>query len=298
MAETWLITGCSSGLGKSLAREALEQGKNVVVTAREPKRLAEFERDFPNNALISRLDVTDDDSVEKAIRAGLDKFGHIDVLVNNAGYCLRGAVEECSHEEIRRQFDTNFYGSVRTIQKVLPHMRAAGKGAIVNFSSIAALDTSAGSAFYGASKCAVEGMSSGLAKEVNPLGVKVIVIEPGPFKTDFFNRSIDINANNIPAYAETAGKRKVKLENPEDSGIGGWGDNRLAAKAIIKAVEMTDSPFRLLLGSLAVKMGENFVKARAEEIERYKKLSESTDAPPDFQTFPRNFPAASQQGIN
>lgn len=279
MQTTWLITGCSSGLGRSLALEVLAQGHDVIVTARKPETLAEFEQAYPHNALIAQLDVTSDYSVENAIKSGLAKFGNIDVLVNNAGYCLRGAVEECTLEEIRRQFDTNFYGTVRTIQKILPSMRKAGKGAIVNFSSIVALDTSAGSAFYGASKCAVEGMSSGLAKEVNPLGIKVIVIEPGPFKTDFFNRSIDINANNIAAYADTAGKRKVRLAQPEDSGIGGWGDNTLAAKAIIKAVEMHDSPFRLLLGSLAVKMGESFVKTRSEEIERFKKLSESTDAP-------------------
>lgn len=277
MNQTWLITGCSSGLGKSLALEALEQGKNVVVTARNPDTLQEFTSRFPETALVCRLDVTDIHSVDEAIGLGLERFGRIDVLVNNAGYCLRGAVEECTEEEIKRQFDTNFYGTVRTIQKILPHMRQAGQGAIVNFSSIAALDTSAGSAFYGASKCAVEGMSSGLLKEVGPLGIKVIVIEPGPFKTDFFYRSIDINGRNIPDYAETAGKRKVKLENPEDSGMGGWGDKQKAAKAIIEAVQMKESPFRLLLGSLAVKMGEEFVASRKAEIEKFKALSESTD---------------------
>lgn len=277
MHKTWLITGCSSGLGKCLALEALEQGKNVVATARNPETIQEFANRFPETALVCRLDVTEDKSVDEAIRLGLKKFGTIDVLVNNAGYCLRGAVEECTEEEIRRQFDTNFYGTVRTIQKILPHMRKTSHGAIVNFSSIAALDTAAGSAFYGASKCAVEGMSSGLLKEVGPLGIKVIVIEPGPFKTDFFYRSIDINAHNIPDYAETAGRRKVKLENPEASGMGGWGDKQKAAKAVIEAVQMQDSPFRLLLGSLAVKMGENFVATRKAEIEKYKNLSESTD---------------------
>lgn len=157
-------------------------------------------------------------------------------------------------------------------------MRKARKGAIVNFSSIAALDTAAGSAFYGASKCAVEALSDGLRKEVGPLGIKVIVIEPGPFKTDFFYRSIDVNGNNIADYAETAGKRKVKLENLEDSGIGGWGDKTRAARAVIEAVEMPDGPFRLLLGSLAVKMGEKYAAERKAEVERFKNLSESTDA--------------------
>lgn len=278
MTRTWLITGCSSGLGNSLALEALEQGKNVIVTARNPEALKEFSGRFPERALICSLDVTEEKSVEDAVKLGLERFGQIDVLVNNAGYCLRGAVEECTEEEIRRQFDTNFYGSVRTIKKVLPHMRKRGQGAIVNFSSIAALDTSAGSAFYGASKCAVEGMSSGLLKEVGPLGIKVIVIEPGPFKTDFFFRSIDINTTNIPDYAQTAGLRKIRLENLDETGLTGWGDKRKAARAIIKTVEMPESPFRLLLGSLAVKIGEEFVEKRREEIERYKTLSESTDA--------------------
>ncbi len=276
--ETWLITGCSSGLGQSLAQEALAQGKNVVVTARNVEKLADFARNFHETALLARLDVTDEASIEAAIESGLAKFGKIDVLVNNAGYCLRGAVEECSDNEIRRQFDTNFFGTVKTIQKILPHMRKARKGAIVNFSSIAALDTAAGSAFYGASKCAVEALSDGLRKEVGPLGIKVIVIEPGPFKTDFFYRSIDVNGNNIADYAETAGKRKVKLENPEDSGIGGWGDKTRAARAVIEAVEMPDGPFRLMLGSLAVKMGERYAAERKAEVERFKKLSESTDA--------------------
>lgn len=156
-------------------------------------------------------------------------------------------------------------------------MRKAEKGAIVNFSSIAALDTSAGSAFYGASKCAVEGMSDGLRKEVEPLGIKVIIIEPGPFKTDFFYRSIAINTNNIPDYANTAGVRKVRLENPEESGLKGWGDRRRAAMAVIEAVEMPESPCRLLLGSLAVQVGEEYVERRAGEIQKFKKLSESTD---------------------
>lgn len=276
--ETWLITGCSSGFGKNLAETALEQGKQVIATARTPETLKELVRHFPKTALATRLDVTDDASVAAAVEQGINHFGIIDVLVNNAGYCLRGAVEECNETEIRRQFDTNFFGTVRTIQHVLPHMRKAHKGAIVNFSSIAALSTSEGSAFYGASKCAVEGLSDGLRKEVAPfLGIKVMVVEPGPFKTDFFYRSIDVNTNNIEEYWQTAGKRKVRLRNPEDSGIKGWGDLRKAAEVIINAVEMPDGPFRLLLGSTAVKIGERFVEARDREIRRWASLSARTD---------------------
>lgn len=277
MADTWLITGCSSGLGKNLATVALEQGKQVVVTARDVQKLTEFAEKWPKSARILPLDVNDATSVRKAVDAAIEYFGKIDVLVNNAGYCLRGAVEECTMEEIRKEFDTNFFGAVRTIQAVLPHMRKARHGMIINFSSIAALSTSEGSAFYGAAKCAVEGMSDGLRKEVRPLGIKVMVVEPGPFKTDFFYRSIDVNTNDIADYAETAGKRKVRLENPEDSGIGGWGDVRKAAKVIIRAAESPEPPFRLLLGSLAVRMGEKFAAERAREVESWKWLSVQTD---------------------
>lgn len=216
-------------------------------------------------------------SVRTAVDPAVHHFGKLDVLVNNAGYCLRGAVEECSMEEIQREFDTNFFGAVRTIQAVLPHMHQSRHGMIINFSSIAALSTSEGSTFYGAAKCAVEGMSDGLRKEVAPLGIKVRVVEPGPFKTDFFYRSIDVNENNIPDYAKTAGKRKVRLQNLEESGLTGWGDVSKAAKVIIRAAESPKPPFRLLLGSLAVKKGEKFAADRTREVENWKWLSVQTD---------------------
>lgn len=170
MAETWLITGCSSGLGKALATEALRQGKEVAVTARKPETVAELAREYPKTALGLALDVNDEASVRHAVASALEHFGKLDVLVNNAGYCLRGAVEECSMAEIQREFDTNFFGTVRTIQAVLPHMRQARRGLIINFSSIAAMNTAEGSAYYGAAKSAVEALSDGLRKEVGPPG--------------------------------------------------------------------------------------------------------------------------------
>ena len=224
-----------------------------------------------------QLDVTKEEEVQAAIAKGIEQFGTIDVLVNNAGYCLRGAVEECSFEEVRMQFETNFFGTVRMIQHVLPHMRKQKKGTIVNFSSIAALSTSEGSAFYGASKCALEGLSDGLRKEVNPLGIKVIVVEPGPFKTDFFYRSIAINEHNIEDYQHTSGKRKVKIKNLDDSVMQGWGDNTKAAKVIIKAVKSRESPFHLLLGSVAVRLAENIFASRTLEVAQWKELSIQTD---------------------
>ena len=292
--KTWLITGCSSGLGKSLAQAVLEHGDQAVVTARNPETVQFFKDSFPDTALPMQLDVTRDDEACSCIAGAIERFGRIDVLVNNAGYCLRGAVEECSFEEIRRQFETNFFGTVRMIQHVLPYMRQQKSGVIINFSSIAALATAEGSAFYGASKCAVEGLSDGLRKEAGPLGIKVIVVEPGPFRTDFFGRSIAVNENNIEDYKNTAGKRKVRLANPEDSGMKGWGDNGRAAKVIIRAAEIAagkagkkaaenmadggECPFRLLLGSCAVRFAEEVYAARAAETARWKELSIQTDA--------------------
>lgn len=276
--KTWLITGCSSGLGKSLAQTVLEHGDNVIVTARNPETVQAFQEKFPKTAFIMQLDVTKEDDAKHVVAQGIEHFGSIDVLVNNAGYCLRGAVEECSMEEVRKQFETNFFGTVRMIQSVLPFMRKQRKGVIVNFSSIAALNTLEGSAFYGASKCAVEGVSSGLRKEVDPLGIKVIVVEPGPFKTDFFYRSIAINEQNIEDYQNTAAKRKVKIKPLDDTVMKGWGDNSNAAKVIIKAVEEKESPEHLLLGSVAVQFAENVFAARAEEVQKWKELSVQTDA--------------------
>ena len=274
---TWLITGCSSGLGKSLTKAVLEHGDQVIVTARNPETVQLFRERFPQTALPLQLDVTKEEEVISAIAKGIEHFGKIDVLVNNAGYCLRGAVEECSFEEIRKQFETNFFGTIRMIQHVLPHMRKQRKGSIINFSSIAALSTAEGSAFYGASKCAVEGLSDGLRKEVNPLGIKVMVVEPGPFKTDFFYRSITVNEHNIEDYQNTAGKRKVKIKNLDDSVMKGWGDNDKAAQIIIKAIENKEPPFHLLLGSVAVQLAEQVFASRVEEVVKWKNLSIQTD---------------------
>lgn len=273
--KTWLITGCSSGFGRNLAETLLSEGEQVIVTARKPKTIQHFAKNYPLTALCLRLDVTKKDTIDATVNAAIEKFGKIDVLINNAGYCLRGAVEECTEEEIYAEFNTNFFGAVRMIQAVLPHMRKAGT--IINYSSIAALDTSAGSAFYGAAKCALEGLSCGLRKEVEPLGIKVMVVEPGPFKTDFFDRSIDINPNRIAAYDDTANKRKVKISDLSKVDIK-WCDMGRACKLITDIIQRPDAPHHILLGSMAVEIGEKFVKDRSEEIQKWKEASESLDA--------------------
>lgn len=270
-------TGCSSGFGRSLAEAVLKKGWNAVVTARKPEVLEEFKGKYPETCFVLPLDVTDMRSIQAAVSQTIDHFGKIDVLVNNARYCLRGAVEECTTEEIKRQFDTNFFGAVNVIKEVLPHMRKEKSGAIINFSSIAALATSEGSAYYGASKAALEGMSDGLRKEVGPLGIKVMVVEPGPFKTDFYNRSLDVNDINIEDYKDTASKRKERIENLENLSGWAWGDTDKAAEAIISAIASNDHPFYLLLGTSAIRVAENFLAERKAEIDQWKDLISGTD---------------------
>lgn len=274
--KTWLITGCSSGLGKCLATEALQQGRNVILTARNPDSLKELADLFPERSVVARLDVTEQETIDSAIAKGLERFGQIDVLVNNAGYALRGAAEECGLDEVEREFDVNFYGPVRTIQAILPHMRNARNGMIVNYSSIAALCPRGGSAYYSAVKRALEGFSDTLRLEVEPLGVKVMVVEPGSFHTDFFYRSIEICERNIEDYAATAHDRKVRLKDPENYGTG-FGDPRKAAKVVIRAVDEKNPPNYLLLGSNAVQRAESALKKRLKEVDAWKHMSVGSD---------------------
>lgn len=276
MGKTWLITGTSSGLGKWLATEALRQGDNVILTARDKADIEELASLYPLSALAERLDVTEEASIEKAISAGLERFGQIDILVNNAGYALRGAAEECSLTEVKREFEVDFFGPVRCIQAVLPHMRKAGKGLIINYSSIAALSYTAGSPFYSAAKSALEAFSDSMRLEVEPLGIKVMVVEPGPFHTNFHDRSIDICQKNIEAYAETAHRRKLRLANPESAGTG-FGDPQKAALVVLKAANETNPPQHLILGLHALKRAETALRKRLKEIEDWKSLSVQSD---------------------
>lgn len=275
--KTWLITGCSSGFGRNLAKTLLEGGEQVVVTARKPETLSDFSEQYPQTALVHRLDVTDNESIKETAASAIERFGKIDVLVNNAGYCLRGAVEECTEKEIYDQFNTNFFGSVRMIQAVLPFMRKAHSGCIINYSSIAALQTSPGSAFYGATKAALESLSDGLRKEVGPLGIKVMVVEPGPFKTDFFNRSIGIGMNGIDDYADTAGRRKVRTPDLTELDMK-WCDMRKSCELIIDLAGRSNTPHHILLGSMAVKIGEQYAVDRLKEVGRWESESMSLDA--------------------
>ncbi len=271
--KTWLITGCSSGLGKSMAEVLLEKGEQVAVTARHPEAVSELKERFPDRALLLRLDVKNKNDVETAVSRTVETFGKIDVLINNAGYGYRAAVEEGKEEDVANLFETNFFGAVRTIKEVLPHMRSRKQGAIVNISSVAAECAMPGSGYYSASKAALESMSDALRKEVEPLGMQVMVVEPGAFRTDFSGRSLTQSDTEIEDYAQTAGKRRIGVEKVHGTQPG---DPRKAAQVIFEILQRGEIPFRLVLGSDAVKVVEDSLKMQTEELEERKGISSQT----------------------
>ena len=275
MSKTWLITGCSEGgIGAGIARAVLRRGYNAVVTARSLQKVESIVRDYPDTALAVALDVTDRDSIKAAVEAAVARFGQIDVLVNNAGYCYRSSVEEAEREGVDRMFETNFFGPVAMIQAVLPGMRAQHSGAIVNVSSIGAVRTGAASGYYAATKAAVELMSEGLAAEVKPLGIRVMIVEPGAFRTHFYDSSLKGAALTIGDYADTAWKRSP--ENAVNQ-MNQPGDPEKAGDVLIDALESENPPMRLLLGSDAVKAVRGTLEARLREVEAWETCSARTD---------------------
>ena len=271
---TWLITGCSTGLGRHLAQAVLEAGHNAVVTARDVSKVQDLVDSHPDTALGVSLDVTDAGDVAGAVQQAIDRFGSVDVLVNNAGYGYRAAVEEGEEDAVAQLFATNFFGAVAMIKAVLPGMRAGRHGAIVNISSIGAQICPPGSGYYAASKAALEGMSASLRKEVEPLGITAMVVEPGGFRTDFAGRSLQQSRAAIADYADTAGRRRK--ENDTNTHGNQPGDPARAAQAIIAAVEDPNPPFLLLLGDDALKGFRAVLDARRSELDAWEKLSQST----------------------
>jgi NAD(P)-dependent dehydrogenase (short-subunit alcohol dehydrogenase family) len=271
---TWLITGCSTGLGRHLAQAVLEAGYNAVVTARDPASVQDLVSDFPQTALAVALDVTDRSAVERAVRLSEERFGGVDVLVNNAGYGYRAAVEEGEDEAVAALFATNFFGAVSMIKAVLPGMRTRRRGAIVNLSSIAGRLAAPGSGYYSATKFALEGMSDALRREVAPLGIKVLIVEPGAFRTDFAGRSLHGSAISIQDYEATAGPRRKGNDRTDGTQPG---DPARAARAIIEAVDGSRPPVRLLLGSDAVAIVGAEIEAQRAEIAEWSAVSRSTD---------------------
>lgn len=270
---TWLITGCSTGLGRALAQAVLAHGHNAVVTARNVNAVKDIAADFPDTALALPLDVTDKEQISSAVQQAQARFGGIDVLVNNAGYGYRAAVEEADDADIRQLFDTNLFGAVDMIKAVLPDMRAKRSGAILNVSSIGARISPAGSGYYSATKAALEGLSGSLHKELQPLGISVTAIEPGAFRTDFAGRSLTQSATAIPDYAETAGKRRKENDTVHGTQPG---DPGKAAEAIIAVVESPNPPSLLVLGQDAFGAFAAVADAQRAELDLWRELSLST----------------------
>lgn len=271
---TWLITGCSTGLGRALAEAVLGAGDNAVVTARDVAKVADLADRAPDRALAAGLDVTHPAQVAAVVRRAEERFGGVDVLVNNAGYGYRAAVEEGDDAEVRALFDTHFFGAVAMIKAVLPGMRARRSGAIVNISSIGAQINPVGSGYYAAAKAAMEAMSGALRGELAPLGISVTVVEPGAFRTDFAGRSLIQSATVIDDYADTAGRRRKENDTMHGTQAG---DPAKAAAAIITAVNAPEPPGFLLLGPDALAIYRYVAEARAAEIARWEQLTGATN---------------------
>ena len=271
---TWLITGCSSGIGRGIAKAVLKHGDNAIVTARNISTVADIVENYPDTAIAVPLDITNKESIADAVKAAADNFGGIDILVNNAGYGYRSSVEEGEEESVNLLFNTNFFGPIELIKQVVPYMRAQKNGAILNVSSIAAARSGVGSGYYAASKAALELMTDGLMKEVAPLGIKVMTVEPGAFRTKFYDTSLKGTQKQIEDYAETAWKtRKENIVDNQDQP----GDPDKAGEVIYETMKKENLPKRLLLGSDAVKIVSAEMKERLQEIEDWSAVSKQTD---------------------
>lgn len=270
----WFITGCSTGLGRALADVIVQRGWRVVVTARDTSHIQDMESATPDRVLALRMDVTNPADIDAAVAATRNKFGRIDVLVNNAGYGYQSSVEEAEETEIRAQFDTNVFGLFAMTRAVLPLMREQRSGNIINITSVAGLIGYPGSGYYAASKHAVEGWSDSLRAEVQPLGIGVTCIEPGPFRTDWAGRSLRQTENQISDYADTAGKR---LAGTKETSGAQSGDPVKAAEAMVTIARGADAPRHLVLGSWGFDAVVERMEQRVREISAQRDLSLSTD---------------------
>lgn len=272
--KVWLITGCSTGFGRSLAQAVLQHGDRLIATARKPEQLQDLVSQYPDNVKAIRLDVTNLNEVQAAVKAAIEAFEQVDVLVNNAGYGLIGALEEVSEEQIRRNFETNFFGALNMIRAILPVMRQQQSGHIINMSAIAGFNNELGFSIYGSAKFALEGVSEALRGEVAPLGIKVTIVEPGPFRTDFIGRSLERVEQSIDAYNATVGQfweflNKISGSQP--------GNPDKAANALIKVVESPNPPLRLVLGKYAYSKFREKIKSLTAELDTWEEIAVNTD---------------------
>lgn len=271
-AKTWFITGASSGFGDAFARHALENGHNVVATARNPGKLAAIAALAPERVLVQRLDVTQPGEADSAVKAAIARFGRIDVLINNAGYGIVGAAEETPEDELRAQMETNFFGAVAVTQAALPVLRRQGSGAIVNISSLGGQLSFAGFSAYSASKFALEGYSEALAGEMAPFGVKVMIVEPGEFRTNLVGAAMK-HMPVLEAYADVVGNTRDFAR-----GMNGnqQGDPMKAAAAIETALAANATPLRLQLGQDAVDSIRAHAQRMLADLQHWKSVAVAT----------------------
>lgn len=271
-ARTWLITGCSSGLGAALANALLAAGDQVAVTARQLESLSRFEGH--SRALCLPLDVTQPQQVASAVAATLNRFGRLDVLVNNAGAALFGALEDASESEVAACMTVNFHGPLALMQAAAPILRAQQSGRVINISAAAAIANYPGFAIYGAAKAALEAASESFRLEMAPHGVHVTLVQPGPFRTDFIGRSLTRSARTTPGYEATAGKFGALLDKMHGRQPG---DPDKAALAILRMVQEGRHPQRLVLGAYAQKKVRDTAAARLRELDEHAALGAGTE---------------------
>ena len=275
-SRVWFITGSSSGFGALLARELLRRGDRVIATARNASQLDDLPTLYPDTARVFPLDVTKPAEIEAIGRLAPTVFGHVDVLVNNAGYGVNGAIEEVAEDEFEPMFQTNIYGLIRTTRAFLPHFRERRSGHIINLSSIGGLIGGAGWGFYNVTKFAVEGFSEALAAEMKPLGVHVTVVEPGPFRTDFLGRSGKLAAKELPEYKDTAGKAREYLKTQAGKQPG---DPQKAVEAIITVTESPNPPLHLILGKIALTRFRDKLDQWKKEMATWESVTLGSDFP-------------------
>jgi NAD(P)-dependent dehydrogenase (short-subunit alcohol dehydrogenase family) len=274
--KVWFITGCSTGFGRELAKEVLTNGYKAVVTARKVEDIQDIVDEYPENAFAVKLDVTNASEVKTAVEKAIQHFGKIDVLVNNAGIGYFGAIEESEEDEVRRMFEINFWGLAAVTKAVLPGMRAQRSGHILNVASIGGLVGFPAVGFYNATKFAVDGYSDALSKEVAPLGIKVTVICPSGFRTDWAGRSANNSRIVIDDYKATAEANKSNIRGYSGNQPG---DPVRAAKAIVKAVEAENPPLHLLLGVAALKGARNKLEVLKKDYDAWAETTEGADFP-------------------
>src|SRR5580704_1513879 len=272
----WLITGASSGFGRLLAEYLLSLDAKVIATARKVEAVEDLVRRYPGKALVLPLDVTKQQSIDKAVADALASVGYIDVLVNNAGYGVTGAVEEVTEAEYTPMFETNLFGLINVTKALLPQFRERRSGAIVNFSSIGGLIGAPGWGYYNATKFAVEGLSEALSAEMAPLGVHVMVVEPGPFRTEFLGRSGVEASERISDYEPTAGKTREYFQTQSGKQPG---DPQRAIEAVVAAVSDPNPPKHLLLGKIALTRFRKRLEDWKTELDSWQATTEGADFP-------------------